>query len=120
MIEDTVKNQEGEMSPRRYVIRQSIDDELKLALKERRMADLMAYRNIKAELTSKEKETGKPADDSVVIALFKSMVKSRNKAVETFVAAGREDLADENRREIAILSKHLPKQMEANEVKYTL
>lgn len=119
MIEEQ-KKQDGEMSPRKYNIRESVDEQLKLAMRERRHADLMAYRNIKSEITAKEKENGKPADDSVIIPLFKTMIKTRAKAAETFKSAGRDDLAAENQLEIDIMAAHVPKQMDANELKYIL
>lgn len=114
-----IKNQ-SEMSPKKYTIREKINDMLVAAFKAKKQSEVMALRNIKTELTVKEKEHGQYADDSVAITLFKAMIKSRKKAIDIFVEQNREDLANENRTEIEIMSQFVPAQMEVNELKYAL
>lgn len=117
---DNNEKQESQVSPRTYRIRERIEELLRQAMRDRDKVMLQAYRNIKTEITVKEKEYGKPADDAAIMSLFKAMVKSRTKAIETFVQAGRQDLADENRTECNIMSQFLPAEMTDEQVKYIL
>ena len=88
-----------------------------VAMKKRDVIELLALRNIKTEITNKEKEQGSELDDSAIIALFKVMVKSREKANETFMSNDRADLAENNLLEISIMSEYLPKQMVYDDIK---
>jgi uncharacterized protein YqeY len=45
------------------------------------------------------------------------MIKQRQESVELYVKGGREELANQEREEIAVISAYLPKQMSDDEVK---
>ena len=50
-------------------------------------------------------------------ALLQKMIKQRQESFDIYDKAGRKDLADQERGEIAIISAYLPKQMTEVEVK---
>lgn len=120
MIEESTKNDAGELSPKKYDIAERITTALKGAMRSRDADTLNACRSIKAALIEKEKENGQPVDDSTAITLFKYLVKSKTKARDIFAENGRPDLAAENQLEIDILNSYLPAQMTQEDVRYAL
>lgn len=64
----------------------------------------------------KEVETKKPLTDAEVIATLQTMLKQRKESLEQFSKAKRDDLADKEIGEIAILESYLPKQMDDAEL----
>ena len=57
--------------------------------------------------TSKE-HAGQELAEADEIQIIKKLVKQREESVEQFMAAGREELANEERKQMAILKKFLP------------
>ncbi len=64
-----------------------------------------------------EARTGKaPADDdTLVVEVLQKMVKQRRESIEMYVAGGRQELADIEAAEIAVIEIFLPAQMSAEE-----
>ncbi len=54
--------------------------------------------------------------DQEVIAAIRQEVKKRKEAIESFVAGGREELATQERNEIAILEPYLPASLSTDEI----
>jgi len=71
---------------------------------------LTTIRNIEVE---KMKEA---TDEDVMDALQKE-AKKRREAIEQYEKAGRNDLADEERKELSVIEKYLPEQMSEEEIK---
>lgn len=53
--------------------------------------------------------------DADIPALLQKMIKQRRESIDIYAKAGREDLANKERAEIAILEEFLPKQMTESE-----
>jgi len=72
-------------------------------------AELSAVRLMVAALTTKSKEDGVEAlaDDAAVAALSK-LAKMRKESIEMFEGAGKTDMADAEKFELAILEEYLP------------
>ena len=77
-----------------------------------------ATRAIKGEiLLFKTAEGGsKELTDGDVLKMIQKLVKQRKEAAEQFVAAGRQELADNEMAEAAVMEKYLPKQLSEAEV----
>jgi uncharacterized protein YqeY len=77
-----------------------------------------ATRAIKGEiLIYKTSECGsKDVTDGDILKMIQKLVKQRKEAAEQFVAAGRQDLADNELAEAAVMEKYLPKQLSEAEV----
>ena len=59
---------------------------------------------------------GKDLDESEILAILQRQVKQRRESIEQFEKGGREDLADNERVEIAIIEQYLPRQLSRDEV----
>lgn len=101
-------------------MRDEISDGYKTALKagdKRRTATL---RSIIAAIKDKDialRGEGKgPASDAELVTMFQKMAKQREESLEIFTTAGRTDLADVEREELAIIGELLPKMMSDAEV----
>jgi uncharacterized protein YqeY len=65
-------------------------------------------RMLKAALMNKKVERGKDVTDGEALQIVSTLVKQRKDSVEQFTNAGRQDLADKEKAEIAILESYLP------------
>ncbi|MBR3285158.1 MAG: GatB/YqeY domain-containing protein, partial [Bacteroidales bacterium] len=59
----------------------------------------------------------KKVTDGDILNMIRKLVKQRKEAAEQYTAAGRQELADNELAEAAVLEKYLPKQLSAEEVK---
>jgi uncharacterized protein len=101
-------------------MRDEISEGYKTALKagdKRRTATL---RSIIAAIKDKDialRGEGKgPASDAELITMFQKMAKQREESLEIFTQAGRTDLAEVERAELAIIGELLPQMMSDGEV----
>ena len=100
-------------------LEQQIQEAIKEAMKAKDATALSANRAIKGEiLLFKTAEGGaKEVTDGDILKMIQKLVKQRKEAAEQFVAGGRQDLADHELAEAAVLEKYLPKQLSPEEVK---
>jgi uncharacterized protein YqeY len=63
-----------------------------------------------------EKRQGRPLTDDEYLAVLSREVKTRRESVEAFRSGGREDLADKEEAEIAILGEYLPQPLTEAEI----
>ena len=78
------------------------------AMKARDQDVLGTLRMLKSALTNKEIEKSRPLDDGESLQVVSMLVKQRRDSIEQFTKAGRQELADKEGREIAILERFLP------------
>ena len=100
-------------------MREKIAADLKTAMKAGERAKVDALRLINAALKDKDIEArgaGKTLGDDDLLALLQKMIKSRQESVEIYEKAGRTDLADKEKGEIAVISAYLPQQLSEVEV----
>ena len=57
------------------------------------------------------------ADDAEVLGMVAKQAKQRRESLESFEKAGRNDLADKEKAELAILESYLPKQLTDDELR---
>ncbi|MCL5238485.1 MAG: GatB/YqeY domain-containing protein [Nitrospirae bacterium] len=89
-------------------ISHSLDAALKEALKARDELRLSVIRMIKASLKNKEIEKmGTLADDDVT-SVLSTMAKQRRESIEQFTSAGRNDLAEKEKKELEVIQSYLP------------
>ncbi len=64
-----------------------------------------------------EARTGKAPedDDALVVEVLQKMVKQRRESIEMYTKGGRQELADAEAAEVAVIERFLPKQMTAEE-----
>lgn len=102
-------------------MRARITQDIKDAMKSGDKARLATLRLLTAAIKDREVGVGGAAPvevgDAEVVAILQKMVKQRRESVETYEKAGRTDLADQEKSEIAVLETYLPKQMDEEGVK---
>ena len=69
-----------------------------------------------AEIAARTKGQ-KEMSDSDIMAILKKMIKQRNESCEVYKKAGRNELLDNEKKEIAVISDFLPKQLSEEETK---
>jgi len=69
---------------------------------------LSVLRMIKSALKYTEIEKVRPLEDAESMQVLQTLVKQRRESVEQFAKGGRQDLADKETKEIAILENYLP------------
>lgn len=101
-------------------LHEQIKNSIKDAMKARDEVRLNVYRGLVTAFTNELVATGKtPQDmlpDEQALAVITRTAKQRKDAIEQFTKGGRQDLADEDRAQLAILETYLPKMMEKSEV----
>ncbi|MGB9787803.1 MAG: GatB/YqeY domain-containing protein [Dictyoglomus turgidum] len=63
------------------------------------------------------REKGKELDDQEVLDVIKKEIKKRKEAIEMYKQGGREDLAEKEEKELAILQEYVPKGLSEEELK---
>ena len=96
-----------------------IQEDIKAAMKAKDAVAMAATRAIKGEiLLFKTSEAGsKEVTDGDILKMIQKLVKQRKESAEQYVAAGRQELADNELAEAAVMEKFLPKQLSVEEVK---
>lgn len=97
-------------------IRDALTEDMKAAMRARETLRLSTIRMVRAEILNKDKESGEETSEEDLLKLLQSMVKKREEAAEQYAAAGREDMAQQERDEIRIIEGYLPAQMEDAEI----
>ncbi|MDA9120609.1 GatB/YqeY domain-containing protein [Flavobacteriales bacterium] len=95
-----------------------INNDLKEAMKAKDKETLTALRAIKSQLllAATDKGGGESSEDAG-IKMLQKLVKQRKESAELYKTQGRNDLADPELAEAAIIEKYLPKQLSAEELK---
>ena len=85
-----------------------IQADLTAAMKDKDELRLSTLRMVKSALKNKEIEKIRPLDDLESLQVLQTLVKQRHESVEQFAKGGRNDLAEKERKEIAIIEAYLP------------
>ena len=95
---------------------------MKDAMKSKDEGALRGLRAIKAEIIKAKTEPGAGGEINAdtEIKLLQKMVKQRKDSLEIFQKQNREDLAQKELEELAVIEKFLPKQLSAEELKEQL
>ena len=81
---------------------------MKAAMRDRQVVRLETIRLLRAAIQRKELDEQIQLDDQGVLQIIQKMVKQCTDAAEQFTKGNREDLADKERANIAILETYLP------------
>jgi uncharacterized protein YqeY len=98
-------------------IRERLDSDLKDAMRARDELRLNTIRAIKSAIKYKEVEgANKVLDEVGILGIVTTLVKQRRDSIEEFTRASRQDLADKEQKELAILQQYLPAQLSAEQL----
>ncbi len=100
-------------------LEQQIQEDIKAAMKAKDTVAMNATRAIKGEiLLFKTSEGGsKEVTDGDILKMIQKLVKQRREAAGQYAAAGRQELADNELAEAAVMEKYMPKQLSVEEVR---
>uniref|UniRef100_A0A7S3ABW1 GatB/YqeY domain-containing protein n=3 Tax=Rhodosorus marinus TaxID=101924 RepID=A0A7S3ABW1_9RHOD len=99
---------------REVCLRMSISSEIagsiKEAMKARDADRLKGLRNIRAAFLNKEKEAGSDSiSDEEALVVLRKLAKQRVESIELYEKGGRQDLAESEKSELALIEAYLPK-----------
>lgn len=98
------------------MLKEKLLNDLKEAMKDKNLIRKNTIQMIRAAVLQIEKDKGIEVDDEQIVDIIAKESKKRKDAEADFVKSGREDLVNQNREELAILSEYLPKQLSVEEV----
>lgn len=97
-------------------LKAQITEDMKAAMRAKDSARLGTIRMLLAACKQKEVDERVELDDAMVMAIIEKLVKQRKDSVAAYEQAERQDLADQEKSEIAVLSTYLPERMSAEAV----
>ena len=93
-----------------------ITEDMKTAMRARDSVRLGTIRLLQAAMKQKEVDERIELDDVAIIAILDKLIKQRKDSIAAYQAAQRQDLADVEIAEMAILEVYLPKRLSADEI----
>ena len=97
-------------------LKERIVKDMTAAMKSKEAARLSTLRMAKAAVMNREIEKGEPLTDEELMKVLQSLVKQRRDSVEQYEKAGRAELADKERAEIAVIEEYLPRTATREEI----
>ena len=102
------------------MLRDRFNEVMKESMKAKDQRALSTVRMIIAKLKDKDIEArGKGVttgiEEGEILAMLQGMVKQRQESIALYEQGGRKELADQEREEIAVIERFLPKQMSESE-----
>lgn len=98
---------------------QQITEDMKSAMREKNTVALNTIRMLKSAIKNAAIEKGgadAELDDAEVVAVIRKQVKTRQDSLTQYEEAGRPELAEKEKEEIAILENYLPQALGEDEV----
>jgi uncharacterized protein len=97
-------------------LKERITDDMKAAMRSGEKERLGVIRMITSAIKQREVDERISLDDAQVLSVLEKMIKQRKESVEQFKAGNRQDLADKEAAEIALLQGYMPSQLSAAEL----
>lgn len=106
-------------------LQQKLNEDLKTALKAGDQFRVDVLRLLVAsihnqEIAKKTKTGTSELTDEEVLTVISSEAKKRRESIEVFRKGNRNDLAEKEEKELAVIQSYLPRQMEAGEIEQTV
>ena len=97
-------------------LKERITEDMKAAMRARETERLGAIRMLTAAIKQKEVDERVELDDAAVVSIVDKLLKQRRDSIDAFQKAGRQDLADKEQAEVAVLQAYLPARLSADEI----
>ena len=103
------------------MLQKKLNEELIKAVKKKDKESVNTLRLILAALKDKEialrsEEKSKKISDELIVNILRNMVKQRCESIELYEKGNRQELADKEKKEIDIIKKFLPEELNKNEI----
>ena len=89
---------------------------MKIAMKEKNKSRLGTIRLIRADIKRAEIEIGRILEDHEIFVVLDKMLKQRRDSMKQYESAGRQELAETEAAEIAVIKDFLPQQLTKDEI----
>ena len=99
---------------------EKVQQDMVSAMKERAEQKLSTLRMMKTALKNKEIDKRAPLTDQEAIQTFSTMIKQRRDSIEQFTKGGRQELAEKEAAEIALIETYMPKAAGPEEIASTI
>jgi len=97
-------------------LKDQITEDMKNAMRAKDAEKLGTIRLLTAAMKQKEVDERVELTDTLVVAIIEKMIKQRKDSITQFEAGGRQDLADREKAELAILSAYMPASLSEAEI----
>ena len=97
-------------------LKDRITEDMKAAMRAKDTERLGTIRLLTAAMKQKEVDERVELDDAAVVGIVDKLIKQRKDSIDAFTKAGRQDLADKEAAEVAVLQAYLPARLSADEV----
>lgn len=97
-----------------------IQDDMKAAMRAKEAERLGTIRLLLAAVKQREVDERVELDDAAITAVIEKMLKQRKDSIEQYEAAARQDLADKEKVEVAVLQGYMPQQLSHDEISAVL
>ena len=98
-------------------LKAQITEDMKAAMRAKETVKLGTIRLLTAAMKQKEVDERIELTDTMVLAIIEKMIKQRKDSIQQFEAGARQDLADIEKAELAILSAYMPASLSEAEIK---
>ena len=105
------------------MLKKQLTDGLITAIKNKDKESINTIRLILAAIKDKEialrsEDKNNEVSEEIIFNILKKMVKQRNESIDLYKKGNRPELADKEKKEIDIIQKFLPKQLDESTVKH--
>ncbi len=97
-------------------LKEQITEDMKSAMRAKDAERLGTIRLLLSAMKQKEVDERVELNDQAVVAIVDKLIKQRKDSIAAFEQAARQDLADKEKAEMAVLQTYLPARMSAEEV----
>ncbi len=97
-------------------LKQRIISDMTASMKAKDAARTSTLRMVKASIMNREIEKGGELSDEEMTKALQSLVKQRRDSIEQYEKAGRQELAEKERAEIAVIESYLPQAASPEEI----
>ncbi|MEW8544905.1 MAG: GatB/YqeY domain-containing protein [Candidatus Thiodiazotropha endolucinida] len=98
------------------MLKEQILDDVKAAMKAKQKSRLGTLRLITAAIKQREVDERSELDDIQVLAILEKMIKQRRDSIKQYESAGRQELAEQEKSEIAIIETYMPAGLSDDEI----
>jgi hypothetical protein len=96
---------------------EQLNQDMKEALKNKEKTRLSVIRMLKAALKNEEIKLQRALTEEDILTVLSREMKQRKESLEEFAKAGRDDLVQTQKEEIAVLENYLPEQLSEDELR---
>ncbi len=97
-------------------LRERLTEEMKVAMKQRDDLRLSTIRLVRSAVKNRDIDQKRELDDQGIAEVIASLAKQRRESIKLFLEAGRNELAEKEEKELAVLLSFLPQQLSREEV----